>query len=573
MPDIAIALIKPGKNPRTYFDPQEMDELANSVRSVGILQPILLKPLGDTGEYEIVAGERRWRAAQLAGLAEIPAIVREFSDDDAEVAAVTENIQRANMAPSEEAEAANRLLYRNQGDKEETARQLGWTLEKLGKRLALMSCAPEVRASLTERKIQLGHAELLAAVPADKQVKALKRIIEGNISVGTLKDNLSKLAHKLAAAIFDTAQCQNCQYNSSQQRSLGFSENIGDGYCTNGEHYEQLTSEKLEAIAAEKREDFPKVVIYRKEDGFQPLPLSADGALGVGPEQAEACKACANFGCAISGLPGSEGEVTESLCFDAGCNQQKVAARIKAEKARNPLTMTMRNAAAATGGKPVDGRTKLAAKANAVPKAVAQYRVEQWRKIAAKELHMQPDKAQSLLFGLALTGHLNYVDQSRYRTAVERMLDDLPKAPNLTDGMEFAHGLEPDHRTQVLGLIPCAAAYGVPEHELTRILSYLDASVATHWKLNKEFLALMSKSEIEAVAEEIGLKKAMKDFAKAKGEKKDDFIAALLKVDGFEYRSAVPKVMLYDKKTRTASCDAEDEGGSEQSLPEPATTE
>lgn len=571
MQDIAVALIKPGRNPRTFFDPQEMDELVSSVRSVGILQPLLLKPLGDTGEYEIVAGERRWRAAQMAGLTEVPALVRELSDEDAEIASLTENVIRADMSASEEAEAANRLLYRNQGDKEETARQLGWTVEKLGKRLALMSCASEVRAALTERKIQLGHAELLAAVPADKQIKALKRIVEGNIPVVVLKDNLGKLAHKLASAIFDTAVCQNCQYNSSQQRSLGFSENIGDGYCTNGEHYEQLTNEKLEAIAAEKREDFPKVVIYRKEDGFQPLPLIADGALGVGAEQVEACKACANFGCAISGLPGSEGEVTESLCYDGACHQQKIAARLKAEKAAGQSAHPPSGGKSASGKPAATAGKSASAKANAIPKAVAQYRVEQWRKMAAKELHMQPSKAQSLLFGLALTGHMTHVDQSRYRTAVERTLDDLPKAINLIEGVEFGDGLEPERLTQVLALIPCAAAYGVPEHDLVRILAFLDVSVATHWKLNKEFLALMSKSEIEAIAEEIGLKKAMKDFAKAKGEKKDDFITALLKVDGFDYRGAVPKVMLYDKKTRTAT--PEEEGGSEGRVAEPATAE
>lgn len=569
MPNIAIALIRPGKNPRTYFDPQEMDELANSIRSVGVLQPILVSPIGEAGEYEIVAGERRWRGAQMAGLTEIPATIREFSDDEAEVAAITENVQRASMAPSEEAEAAHRLLYRNQGDKEETARLLGWPMDKLSKRLALMSCAPDVRAALTERKIQLGHAELLAAVPADKQVKALGRIIEGNISVSVLKENLGKLAHKLDKAIFDTSQCQQCQFNSSQQRSLGFSENIGEGYCTNGEHYEQLTNEKLEAIAAERRDDFPKVVVYRKEDGFQPLPLTPEGALGVGKDQAEACKACANYGCAISGLPGSEGEVTESLCFDAACNQQKVAVRFKAEKEAGKSSTSAPNAKS-PGSKPAIGSTKPSS-ANAIPKAVALYRVEQWRKMAAKELHMQPEKAQSLLFGLALTGHLSYVDQSRYRAAAERMLEELPKAPNVIDGMEFAYGVDPDQRTQVLAVIPCAAAYGVPEHDLVRILAFLDVNVATHWKLNKDFLSLMSKSEMEVVAEEIGLKKAMKDFAKMKGEKKDDFIAALLKVDGFEYRGAVPKVMLYDKKTHTAIPEPEENNTSEESSPELAS--
>lgn len=551
--DIPLDLIQTGKNPRKYFDEDEMAGLTASVKEHGVFQPILLKEIGD-GRYEIIAGERRFRASIAAGLTSIPAMIRESGGGAVGVLSLIENFQRARMSPAEEAEAAQTLLYEFDNDKEETALQLSVSLDKLGQMLALMSCAQEVRDALTQRKIKLGHAELLAAVPANKQIKALKRIIDGKITVSVLKDNLGKLSHKLANAIFDTTQCHQCQYNSGQQRSLGFSENIGDGYCTNGDHFEQLTNEKLETIAAEKREDFPKVVIYRKEDGFQSLQLTADGALGVGEEQAEACKACANYGCAISALPGSEGEVTDGLCFDVACNQQKVAARIKAEK--------VASSEANTQGKPSLDKKNASSKsrtatANAISKGVTQYRVEQWRKMAAKELLAHRDKAQSLVVGLALTGHLNHVDQAKFQAALERMMDEIPKSTSLTDGVDFGFALTPEQRVEVLALVPCAAAFGVPEHDLVKLMAFLEVKVASHWKLNKVFLDLMTKSEIEVVANELGLKKALKEqFSKLRDGKKDAFIAALLKVDGFEYQGAVPKVMLYDKIKREGTITA-----------------
>jgi ParB family transcriptional regulator, chromosome partitioning protein len=554
---VPVTKIRTGNNPRTYFDPAELQQMAASIRAVGVIQPPLVRPIADTDEFEMIAGEKRWRAAIIAELSEIPVFIRSLDDSMAEAAAIIENVHRGNMSAAEEAKAAQKVLFRNAGDKAETALALGWSNEILEKRLAILACAPEVLDALTQRTILLGHAELLAAVPPDKQLKALPRILDGKLSVAELKAAIGKLAHKLSDAIFDPTQCLACPHNSGRQQAM-FAEHIGDGYCTKPEHYEELTSQKLEEIASAKRQDYPQVRIYRKEDGFAPLFLTADGPLGVGDEQAQACKSCANYGCAISAVPGSVGHVVAPLCFDAACNQKNVAARIKSEQAAVATTQTDSATASPIASEKRVPAAKSSAKPNALPKAVAAYRVEQWRTMLARELHKQPDKGQSLLIGLALTRNLTYVDQSRFRTALEKSHDDLPKAPSLLDAVEFAHEHIGQGKSESLALMPCAAAYGVPEDALVKLMVFLEVDVAAYWKLNKEFLNCMTKSEVESVADELGLKKAMKaTYAKLAGGKKDDFVNALLKVEGIDYTGLVPKVMCYAarKSTKLAASD------------------
>ena len=135
---IKVGNILPGRNPRGYFDPAEMTALEDSVKSKGVLQAILVRPR-DAGRYEIVAGERRWRAAKkvFGDEYEIPALVRDLDDGEADEAALIENIQRADMSPTEEAEAAAKILGRCQGDRDEASHRLGWSRTTLDKRLAL----------------------------------------------------------------------------------------------------------------------------------------------------------------------------------------------------------------------------------------------------------------------------------------------------------------------------------------------------------------------------------------------------------------------------------------------------
>lgn len=235
------------------------------------------------------------------------------------------------MSHAEEAHAAKRVLMRAKGDKEEAARALGWKPELLERRLALLTCTPAVLKALTHREIQLGHAELLAGVPPDKQDSVLAAIIERQVPVAVLKAQLGRFARRLADAVFDTAPCATCTHNSARQSGL-FDESLGEGFCQHPTHYDELTLQAVQARADGLRDEFPVVRIVKAGDGYTPLPVAADGDLGVGAPQYLSCQGCQSFGCAVSALPGSYGEVTRSLCFDAACNSQKIALWCRAQR-------------------------------------------------------------------------------------------------------------------------------------------------------------------------------------------------------------------------------------------------
>lgn len=326
-----LTMIRPGKNPRRYFDHEQMQELEASIREKGVIQPIVLRST-DEGFFEIIAGERRFRASlSVFGEAgDIPFLLRNSSDEDAEEISLIENTHRADMSPTEEAVHMGKIFKRCNGDKEETAKRLGIPVSTLNRRLALLSLLPEVMNALDERKILLGHAELLATIPPDKQVSALNNIIDHSLTVQVVKEKLAKLSQKLNVAIFELSSCASCACNSSQQSSL-FAETIGEGYCTNSSCFEGKTKAHLEEIRTKLEEDVPTVKIIDINE--QPMvKLSTKGNLGIGEEQMKACRSCANFGCTVSSLPGSLGEVEKDICFDPNCHTSKVAEHITATK-------------------------------------------------------------------------------------------------------------------------------------------------------------------------------------------------------------------------------------------------
>lgn len=547
---VAAGKIVQGRNPRTYFDPAEMAELEESVRAKGVLQPLLVRPKGE--QYEIVAGERRWRAVmKVHGTDyEIPVLAREMTDEEADEAALVENIQRANMSHTEEAEAAAKVLGRCNGDRDEAARRLGWTRQTLDSRLGLMNCSDSVRKALTERKIKLGHAELLAAVTKEAQDKVLEKLLAQPAlpSVAELKSMLNQIARSLDAAIFDKADCAGCQHNSAMQQAL-FSEAIAAGNCTNGPCYEKKTEETLLSKAESLKDEYPVVRIVRAGENFTLLKLQADGPTGVGEEQAKACRACTNFGAAISAVPDKLGKVYSDLCFDAGCNSKKVAERIKAEKAANE--------APKPAPSKQDGKTKTEGKAAQAAKTpakvqdsqrVKEYRLKAWRIALRNELTANPAKNLVALIALGVCGYGNALNSSKLREVFQKISG---KSASVGDVGEMANLLEESGEKAIElmhnGLAATAAAT-IFEQQVVQYLGWLGADLGRHWKLNEEYLDLLTKSEMEAVAEEIGLKAAVGEkFSKLMGGKKADIIKALLTVEGFDYTGKVPANMRWAK--------------------------
>lgn len=557
---IPLSLIVRGRNPRQYFDPVEMAELEASIKAQGVLQPILLRPITD-GKLEIVAGERRWRAATAVGLADIPAMVKELTDDQADAAALTENHERAPMSPTEEAEAAARILGNCAGDREEAAKRLGWKPAMLKQRLALMNCSEGVRKALNERKISLGHAELLAAVTREKQEDVLGKLLGAPAmpTVPQLKSMLEQIAQNLEAAIFNKDQCVSCPHNSGTQQAL-FGEAIAGAKCTNGTCYLQKTDEALDIIAISLKDEYPTVRIVRPGENFTILKLVSDGSCGVGAEQANQCRACANFGAAISAVPGKIGNVYRDQCFDPACNSTKVAERIKAEK----------DAAAATAGenaKAKDGEKKPAGKSAAAgkqadakkvsPKSavkvedsqrIKDYRVKIWRKVFKLEAQ-KPAVNQVILLALALEGKLGKVGSSALCSAFGKITQGSESSRlNVLETANEVSKAGEDIQQRMIGGIAASCFDGLEESDIKRLLTFMQADLGAHWVLNSEYLDLLTKSEMQVIAGEIGLSAHLGDkFGKMMSGKKDEIIKALLAVEGFDYNGKVPGHLHYDR--------------------------
>lgn len=556
---IRVRNLVPGNNPRKHFDAVEMAELEESVMGKGVIQPILVRPI-EGGMYQIVAGERRWRAAKTTRGEEyqIPALCKQLNDDEVEELSLIENVNRANMSPAEEAIAASKILGRCGGDRDEATKRLCWTRQKLDKRLALMNCSGKVLDALTFQKIQLGHAELLAAAPKDKQDKVLERLLAAPslVPVGQLKAQLEQIALSLATACFDKTECAGCQHNSSMQAAM-FSETIGkDGHCTNAECFNAKTLAKLEVTKKEMEEEFPSVRIVNPGENFTIIKLVAEGATGVGVEQAKACRACANFGAAISNVPGKIGNVYRDQCFDAECNAKKVAERIKAEKVAEQASKaatTTGSSEKAASSKGAGEKTEKSASAKTAPATQVQdstrlveYRIKTWRFVLKKELLADPRENLSMLIGIMMTRGGSNVSSTKLSSAFEKLSGKRPPTSHVGEAAALVSNASDDTRQQMLNGIVLSITDSIEKNHLPEMLQFLQVDLKKHWKLNEEFLDLLTKSEIEVVAEEFGLKAAMGDkYSKAAGGKKADLIKALLNVDGFDYTGKVAKVLQY----------------------------
>jgi ParB family chromosome partitioning protein len=196
---VAINKVKPNPNqPRKNFDEGALDELADSIRQNGVLQPILVRKKG-TG-YEIVAGERRYQASKIAGLKEVPVIIRQISDDEVFQLALIENLQRADLNPIEEAQGFKQLIERDGLTQEELGKVLSKSRSAIANTLRLLDLPAEVQDLMADGSITAGHARAILAVPSQEgRAKLARKVIEENLTVRQT-ENLAPLFSGTEAA-------------------------------------------------------------------------------------------------------------------------------------------------------------------------------------------------------------------------------------------------------------------------------------------------------------------------------------------------------------------------------------
>lgn len=181
---LPVDLIQRGQyQPRQEFDEEALEDLANSIRAQGVVQPILVRPLSNGESYEIIAGERRWRASQLAGLHEIPVVLRQIDDQTAMCMALIENIQREDLNPLEQAQGLSRLLDEFDMTHEGIADAVGRSRSTVTNLLRLLELDSRVKNMLVEGKLEMGHARALLTLPAAKQAAMASKIVSQGLSV------------------------------------------------------------------------------------------------------------------------------------------------------------------------------------------------------------------------------------------------------------------------------------------------------------------------------------------------------------------------------------------------------
>ena len=180
---LPLALLQPGKyQPRTRMDEGALTELAESIKVQGVMQPVLVRPVGG-GRYEIIAGERRVRAATIAGLAEIPVLVRDVPDESAAAMSLIENIQREDLNPLEEAQGVQRLINEFHLTHEDAAKAIGRSRSATSNLLRLINLAKPVQSMLMAGDIDMGHARALLPVDAANQITLANQIVATRMSV------------------------------------------------------------------------------------------------------------------------------------------------------------------------------------------------------------------------------------------------------------------------------------------------------------------------------------------------------------------------------------------------------
>lgn len=181
--ELPVEAIQPGKyQPRTVIDPEALEALAQSIRTQGVVQPIVVRPAAE-GRYELIAGERRWRASRLAGLSVIPALVRDVPDRVAMAVALIENIQRENLNPLEEAAALGRLIDECQMTHQQCAEAVGRSRASVSNLLRLMELNADVQELVNRGELDMGHARALLALEGERQSEAARRVVERGLNV------------------------------------------------------------------------------------------------------------------------------------------------------------------------------------------------------------------------------------------------------------------------------------------------------------------------------------------------------------------------------------------------------
>ena len=216
--ELPVDLIQPGRfQPRTMMDPDKLQELADSIQAQGMVQPIIVRPVA-ANSFELIAGERRWRAAQMAGLHTVPAVVRDVSDEVTVAMALIENIQREDLNPLEEAGALQRLIKEFAMTHEQAGQAVGRSRAAVSNLLRLLELEPDVQQLVNQRALDMGHARALLALRGQAQIAAARHVVSKKLSVRATEQYLARLNENSGHHDAQRSQAKPARVDADTQR-------------------------------------------------------------------------------------------------------------------------------------------------------------------------------------------------------------------------------------------------------------------------------------------------------------------------------------------------------------------
>ncbi len=563
---IPCAQIDADFNYRRRYKKEKMASLRADIRANGLIYGVIVRLL-ENGRYQLLVGNRRFRAVveEFGIEANIKAKIRIMTDAEAVAIMMSENGERDDPSAIEDAEGASRMLGLVKGDREEAARRLGWTRHKLDRRLAIMNATKAVRDAYLDDKIDLGHVEIFAALRKEVQDRVVQILLQQPKapSVEKLKEMAEQSLQSLEIAIFDLTECGACQFNTGNQQAL-FDQSFSGSRCTNKECYETKTAAELETRKDKLVETYQVVRIVRAGDNSTVIPLKAEGKRPVGAEQALACRTCADFGACVSGVPDSLGKTYTDICFNKTCNDEKVATYQKRQKdAEAAATAEATKGEAAggsgeaeegTGGESTPGgaaaekpkRETVTASSSSVRGAIREYREQIWRTVFERAVTKLPMEQNRALLIALVTHRSSYLDGSKAMDRVNKALaTDVPVLGSSTEKkMRAILAFDKANLGTAFQLLPAFVTTDMPIGDLVGFMKALDIKIEQHWKVNETFFDILTKAELDSVCQELGLSQAAgKTYSSLRNGSKKDFVTAMLKVEGFNYVGAVPKLM------------------------------
>ncbi len=385
---------------------------------------------------------------------------------------------------------------------------------KFDRRLALANLSDAVKLALDERRIKVGHAELLAAIPADKQDKALDTITASGLDVGKTRDLLMRVTQDLANACFDKTECMACPFNSGTQRAL-FETHVDEGHCTNPGCF-QLKTEAVERAQIEAQERAAAAAQAEAAD------RQADGGEGEAAPDADELANTDDDGDGAASRPGVRATAVAA-------NRSSSGAIVKPAARADGATVSVKSIA---------GRT-------------ADLREATWRTALARGLADNPSHAHAAILVAGLTGTLAQIKPATLTSRAGLLVS--PSFPDLSFGekIEGIRALSDAQAATALAAIAAAYARDVQSFAHVADLARAFAIDIRHgWRVDRSFLERYTKDELKFIAQECGLIAHLgeKAFAKLLASKKADLVAGMLNAVGFDWTGRLPSGMTLDGK-------------------------